>query len=129
MAVIGRPLGQQEGEWKAAIRELQEKVKQEESEVSGLKEVLGNFDGKHEKLRETIARQGDDLAEARRRSEELDGRVDQLEGENRLLRDSNEGLKGQLARVEAGQQSEVAHLQEAIEGGGSKAKKDLGNVQ
>jgi hypothetical protein len=52
---------------------------------------------------------------------ELGGRLQQLEDENRLHRESSEGLKGQLAPVEAGQQSEVARLQEAITGG-SKVK-------
>jgi hypothetical protein len=37
--------------------------------------------------------------------------VQRLEEENRRLRDSSEGLKGQLAPVEAAQQSAVVHLQ------------------
>jgi regulator of replication initiation timing len=84
---------------------------------------------RHENLRDTVARQGDELAETRRRSEEVGGRVQQLEEENRLLRESNEGLKGQLARTEAAEQSAVALLQDAIAAGGSKVKEDLGNVR
>jgi septal ring factor EnvC (AmiA/AmiB activator) len=98
----GRLLGQQEGEWKAAIGDLHKKAKQGGSEVSGLKEVLGNLESKQETLRETVAKQGTDLAETRRRNSELGGRVEQLEEENQQLRESSEGLKGQLARVEAG---------------------------
>jgi hypothetical protein len=41
----------------------------------------------------------------------------------------NEELGGQLAQVKAGQQSDVARLQEGIAAGGSKAKDDLSNVQ
>jgi hypothetical protein len=55
--------------------------------------------------------------------------VQQLEEENRLLRESSEGLKGQLVRVEARQQSEVAPLQEAVTTVGSKVKEDLSNIQ
>jgi hypothetical protein len=69
------------------------------------------------------------LAATHRRGEELSGRVKQLEEENRLLRESREGLKGQLARVEAGQQSAVARLQNAIAARGSKVNEDLGNLQ
>jgi chromosome segregation ATPase len=106
--VTGRSLGQQEGEWKAAIGDLHKKAAQERSEVSGLKEVLANLEGKHQKLRDTVARQGDELAETRRQNLELGGRLQQLEEENRMLRESREGLKGQLARVEAGRQNAVA---------------------
>jgi chromosome segregation ATPase len=101
----GRSLGQQEGEWKAAIGELHKNAAQERSEVSALKEVLTNFEGKHGQLREIVATQGNELAEARRQNLELGGRLQQLEEENRLLRESSKGLKGQLAQVEAGQQS------------------------
>jgi hypothetical protein len=52
-----------------------------------------------------------------------------LEENNRLLRESSEGLKGQLARFEAGQQSAVARLQETITAGGSEVKGVLSNVQ
>jgi uncharacterized coiled-coil DUF342 family protein len=55
----GRSLGQQEGEWNAAVNELQKKGKQGQSEVLGLKEMLGNLEGKHQKLRDTVARHGD----------------------------------------------------------------------
>jgi regulator of replication initiation timing len=91
--------------------------------------MLGNFEGRHEKLRDTVARLGDELAATHGRNEGLGGRVQQLEEENRLLRESSEGLKGQLARTEAGQQSAVARLQDAITAGGSKVNEDLGNVQ
>jgi hypothetical protein len=64
-----------------------------------------------------------------RRNCELGRRVQQLEEENRLHRESSAGLKDHLARVEAGQQSEVARLQETITAGGSKVKEDLSNVQ
>jgi hypothetical protein len=129
MATIRTSLGQQDGEWKAAIGDLQKKAAQERSEVSGLKEVLGNLEGKHEKLQETVARQGEEVAETMRRNSELGRRVQQLEEENRLHRESSAGLKGQLARVEAGRQSEVARLQETITAGGSKVKEGLLNVQ
>jgi septal ring factor EnvC (AmiA/AmiB activator) len=106
--MTGMSLGQQEGEWKAAIGDLHKKAAQERSEVSGLKEVLVNPESRHEKLREIVATQGDELAETRRQNMELGGRLQQLEEENRLHRKSSEGLKDHLARVEAGQQSEVA---------------------
>jgi hypothetical protein len=57
----------------------------------------------------------------------LGGRVQQLEEENRLLRESSEKLKGQLAQVVARQRS--ARLPEEIAVGGSKVNEDLGNVQ
>jgi chromosome segregation ATPase len=85
-----RLLGQQEALWKAAIGDLQKKAKHERNKVSGLKEVLGNLEGKPEKLPETVARQGDDLGEARQRISELGERAQQLERENRLLRESSE---------------------------------------
>jgi hypothetical protein len=125
----GRSLGQQEGEWKAAIGELQKKAKHARNEVSGLQEVLANFESKHEKLREIVATQGDELAETRRQNLELRGRLQRLEEENRLLRETSEGLEGQLARVEAGQQREVARLRETKAASGSKVKDDLSNVQ
>jgi uncharacterized coiled-coil DUF342 family protein len=71
----GRSLGQQDGEWKAATGELQKKAAEERSQVSDLKEVLGNLEGKHEKLREIVATQGDELAETRRQNLELGGRL------------------------------------------------------
>jgi septal ring factor EnvC (AmiA/AmiB activator) len=71
----GRSLGRQESEWTAAIGDLQKKATRERSEVSGLKEALAKLEGKHEKLQETVARQGDDLAETRRRNSELGGRA------------------------------------------------------
>jgi hypothetical protein len=55
--------------------------------------------------------------------------VQELEEENPRLRESSEGLKGALARTEAGQQSAVARLQDAIAAGGSKVNEDLWNVQ
>jgi uncharacterized protein YoxC len=129
VALIGRSQRQQEDEWKGAIDELHKKAKGERSEVSGLTEVLRNLEGKHEKLRDRVARQGDELAETFRRNEELTGRMQQLEEETRLLRESSEGLKGQLARTEASQQSAVVRLHDAIAAGGSKVNEDLGNVQ
>jgi hypothetical protein len=80
-------------------------------------------------MKEAIARQAGELVANRRRNEELGGRVQQLEEENRRLHDSSEGLKDQLGRVEAGQQSDIARLQEEIAAGGSKVKEDLENVQ
>jgi hypothetical protein len=59
IAAIGRSLGQREGEWKAAIGGLHRKATQERRAVSSLEEVLGCLDGKHKRLRETVARQGD----------------------------------------------------------------------
>jgi septal ring factor EnvC (AmiA/AmiB activator) len=91
VAEIGRSQRQQEDEWKGAIDDLHKKAKEDRSEVSGLTEVLRNLEGKHEKLRETVARQGDELAATHRRNEELSGRVQPLEEENRLLRESSEG--------------------------------------
>jgi hypothetical protein len=73
--------------------------------------------------------QADEGAEARRQNSDLDERVQLLEDENQLLRESSEGLKVQLARGGAGQQSEAACLQETITAGGSKVKEDLRNVQ
>jgi predicted nucleic acid-binding Zn-ribbon protein len=129
MAEIRRSQRKQEDEWKAAIGDLHKKVNQEQREVSELKEMFGNLETKHEQLREAVARQGDELAETRRRNSELSGRMEQLEKENHRLCDSGEGLKAELARAEAGQQSAVAHLQEAIAAGGSKAKEDMMNIQ
>jgi chromosome segregation ATPase len=102
---------------KEAMTGIGRSLGQQESNVSGLKEVLGHIEGKHEQLRVTVTRQSDELAETRRQNEELGGRVWQLEEENRRLRHWSEGSKGQLTRVEAGQQSAVAHLQEEIVGG------------
>jgi chromosome segregation ATPase len=73
MAGIGSSLRRQEGEWKAAIGDLDKKAKQERSEVSDLKKVLTNLEDEHEQLRETVARQGDALAETRRRNLEFGG--------------------------------------------------------
>jgi hypothetical protein len=56
------------------------------SEVSGL-----NVRGTLEKLRETITRQGDGLAETCRRNSRPGGGLQQLEEVNRLLGESNEG--------------------------------------
>jgi hypothetical protein len=129
IATIERLLWQQEGEWKAAIGAFHQKASQEEREVSGLKEVLRNLDGKHEKLREPVARQDNELADTRQRNSGLGCRVQQLEEENRPHRDSSEGLKGELALLEAGHSSEGARLQQAIAARGSKVKEDFPNVQ
>jgi chromosome segregation ATPase len=99
----GRLLGKQEGEWKAAIGDLHKKAAQEGSDVSGLKDVLGRLENKHEKRRQTVAGQGDELAETRRRNSELGALVQRLEEEYRLLRELGEILNGQRAQVEAGQ--------------------------
>jgi hypothetical protein len=117
------------GKVKEAMVGIRRSLGQQEGEVSGLKEVLGNLESKHAQLQRMVARQGDDLAETARRNEELGGRVQQLEEENRRLHDSSERLKGKLARVEAGQQSDVARLQEEIAAGGSNVKEDLGTIQ
>jgi hypothetical protein len=129
IAPIGRPLGQEEGRWREAVRDLQEKSKHEPNGVSRLNEVLGNLESQQKKLWEIVAGQGDEQAGPLRWNSELGGRVQQLEGENRLLRESSEGLKGEPARVEAGQQSAAAHLQEAITAVGSKVKEDLSTVR
>jgi chromosome segregation ATPase len=129
MATIRTSLGQQEDEWRAAIGDFHKKAAQERSEISELKEVLANREGKQEKLQDTVARQADEVAETIRRNSELGGRVQQMEEENRLVRKSSAGLKDHVAWVEAGQQSEVARLQETITAGGSKVKEDLSNVQ
>jgi hypothetical protein len=115
VAGIEKSLAKQEGEWRVTIGDLDKRAKQERSEVSGLKEVLGNLQDKYEKLRETVV--------------SLGGSVQQLEEENRRLGESSEGLKSQLAQVESGQQCAVARLEEAIAAGGPKVKDDLGNVQ
>jgi hypothetical protein len=83
-------------------------------ELDLVKEVLANLDSKHKELLETVARQGDELAETRRLNSELGGRAQQLEEENRLLRESIEGLKDQLTRVEAKQEGCNADLRKAI---------------
>jgi hypothetical protein len=104
-------------------------MKAELSELRyGLNEVLRNLEAKHEQLQVMVGRQGNDLAETRRRNEELGNRVRQLEEENCRLRDSNERLNSQLTRVEAGQQSGIALLQKEIIEGELKAKKNLLNV-
>jgi DNA repair exonuclease SbcCD ATPase subunit len=51
-----RSLGQHESELKAAIGDFDKRAAQEQSEVSVLKDVLERLDGKHEELRETVAR-------------------------------------------------------------------------
>jgi chromosome segregation ATPase len=104
VAVIGRSQRRQEDEWKGAIDDLHTKAKGGRGEVARLKEVLANLEGKHKKRWDTVARQGDELAETCRRNEQPRGGAQQLEEENRLLRESSEGLKGELARTEAGQQ-------------------------
>jgi chromosome segregation ATPase len=99
-----------------------------EAELSGLRsrlrEVLGNLEGKHERLQATVTRQGDELAETCRRNEELGGRVQQLEEENRRLHDSSQGLHGQLAPVAAGE-SQVKEDLSNIQGDFAKLKEDI----
>ena len=84
VAEIRRLQGRQEDERKTAMDDLHKKAQEERSEVSGLTEVLRNLDGKHERIRDTVARQGDEVSETRRRNEELGGHVQPLEEENRL---------------------------------------------
>jgi chromosome segregation ATPase len=84
-ADIGRSLTHHESEWKAAIGDLQKKANQGGSEVSGVKEMLGNLESKQATLREIVVRQGDELAETRRQNSELGGRVQRLEEENGLI--------------------------------------------
>jgi hypothetical protein len=117
------------GKVREAVTGIRRSLGQQEGDVSRLKEVLEALEGKHEQLQGRVTRQCDELAETRRRNEELGGRVQQLEEENHRLRDSSEWLKGQLARVPAGQQCEVARPREAIATGGSKVKEDLGTIQ
>jgi predicted nucleic acid-binding Zn-ribbon protein len=100
--------------------DLQEKLDEERSEVSGLKEAVANLEGKREKLRRAVARQGNDLAETLQQNSELGGLMQQLEAESRLLRQSSDGRKGELARIDAGQPSAGPHLQEAMAAGESK---------
>jgi hypothetical protein len=111
------------------LSEVNEVVKRDIGDISGMKELLANLEAKHEKLRETVARHGDDLLETRRRNSELGGHVQQLEKENRRIRATSEGLKSQLARAEAGQQRVVAGLQEAIAAGGSKVTEKVTNLE
>jgi hypothetical protein len=126
---IGRPLGQQEGEWKAAMGDLPTEANRDGSKVPGLKKVLGNLESKQEKQKDTVARWADELAETLRRNSELGGRVQQLEEKDRLHLEWSEGLNDEVTWAEEGQQSAVAGLQEAITAGGSKVKEDLSNVQ
>jgi chromosome segregation ATPase len=92
------------------LSEVNEVVKRDIGEVSGLKELLGNLEAKHEQLQATVARHGDELVETRRWNSELGGHVHQLEEEDRQLRESSEGLNSQMTRVEAGQQNAVARF-------------------
>jgi hypothetical protein len=93
--------------------------------MGSLKEEANQVPG----MTSAITRQGNELTETCRQTVALGGRVQQLEGDSQLLRGSSAGLKAHLARVEAGQQSAVARLQDAIAAGGSKVNEDLGNVQ
>jgi hypothetical protein len=54
MAEMGRSPGQQEGEWKATILDMDRKASQERTEVSALKKVLANLEGKREHLRRQL---------------------------------------------------------------------------
>jgi chromosome segregation ATPase len=132
VAEIRRSQGRQEDEWKAAIGELHKNAKEEQSEVSGLKEVVRSLDGKHEELRDTVARQSDELSETCRRNEAHSGRVQQLEEENRLLRETHEELKGQLARVEGGQRGCNADLRKSmgdLQKGSSELTAEIGSLK
>jgi chromosome segregation ATPase len=91
--------------------DLQEKLNEERSEVSGLKEAVANLEGKREMLRRAVARQGNDLAETLRQNSGLGGLMQQLEAESRLHRESSDGRKGELARIDAGQPSAGPHVQ------------------
>jgi hypothetical protein len=55
--------------------------------------------------------------------------VQQLEEEDRRLRESTEGLKGQMTQAGAGQQNAVPRLQEAIAAGDSKANQNITNLE
>jgi hypothetical protein len=129
MEGIERSLGKQEGEWKSAIGELSKTAKQERAEVSRLRGLLGNIEARHEQRREMVVRQGVELVECRPRNSELGKAVQQLKEENRRLLKSSEELKGQLARVQVGQQSVVAVLQEAIAAGRSKLNQHVANME
>jgi hypothetical protein len=128
MAGIGWSLGQQQGEWKAAIWDFYKKTNYDRNEISELKEVLGNLDGKHRRLQTMVVRQGHDLMQTVRRNSELVCRVQPLEEENRRLRESSERLKGSVVRAESEQQSSVAHLQAASAAGGSNVNHDVANM-
>jgi DNA-binding winged helix-turn-helix (wHTH) protein len=54
---------------------LQKKAKHERRKVSELREVLEDLEGKHEQLRQTVAREGGRLAETHRQNDELGGRM------------------------------------------------------
>jgi hypothetical protein len=111
------------------LSEANEAVKRDIGEASGMKGLLGNLEAKHEKLRETVARQGGELRETRRRNSEMGDRVQQLEKENCRLRETSEELKSQMARAEAGQQSAVTGLHEAIAAGESKVTENVTNLE
>jgi hypothetical protein len=55
--------------------------------------------------------------------------MQQLKEENRRLGEGGKGVKSQLARAEAGQQSAVAGLQEAITAGRSNVTEDVTNLE
>jgi predicted nuclease with TOPRIM domain len=84
VAEIRRLKGRQEDERKTAMDNLHKKAQEERSEVSGLTEVLRNLDGKHERIPDTVAMQGDEVFETCQRNEELGGHVQPLEEENQL---------------------------------------------
>jgi hypothetical protein len=112
------------------LSKVNEVVKRDIGQVSGLKGLLGNLEAKHEQLRATVARHDGELAETRRRNSELGVRAQQLEGENRRLPDSSKGLKSQLKEPhEAGKQNAVAHLQEAITAGTSKVNQGITSLE
>jgi predicted nuclease with TOPRIM domain len=102
---------------------------QQESEISGLIEMLENLEGKHEQLQETVARPGDELVETHRWNSELGGGAQQLEGENLRLWESSEPLQGKLVRAEGRHQNAVDRLQETIAAGRSKTKDNFQKIQ
>jgi chromosome segregation ATPase len=70
-----------------------------------------------------------DLATLDRQLAKLKEEIKRMKGAQDRLAEAVGQPKWQLARVDAGRQSAVARLQEAIAAGGPKVKDDLGNVQ
>jgi hypothetical protein len=71
----------------------------------------------------------EDLTDLQQELAKLKEEIKRMKGTQDPLAEAVGQLKGQLARVEAGQQSAVGRLQEAIAAGGSKVKDDLSSVQ
>jgi chromosome segregation ATPase len=71
----------------------------------------------------------EDMTNLDREVSKLKEEIKRMKGTQDPLVEAVGQLKGQLARVDAGQQSAVVHLQEEIAAGESKVKDDLSNVQ